>query len=211
MCIRDRFCLEGEWTRRSLVLLGDSTQAKTPVAYALAKVMSLCHATPPERGERYLLSTSQLDSLRFSTNLLHEGVPVVLDEFTMRLARAGRGGRLTEDDIKDLLTVYAPVQVSTRYGDTTLPSAPRLFTSNAATPADWIQGLPEDIEGMSDRNRLLLPAFPKACFKRAAFAVIQTPMVSDDTVKRHWEPALQEASKKARVAWDPMRGSSSAA
>ena len=64
-------------------------------------------------------------------------------------------------------------------------NVPRIFTSNAMTPMEFLANLPTDPWSMSDETRCMLNAEVKAVFKRTCFALVTHSMVPDEVRAEH--------------------------
>ena len=125
------------------------------------------------------------------------------DEWTRKSARNGRGGKVSPDEAKALLTTSPGCCVGTRYSDTLLPDGPKFVTSNALSVSQWCGWLRDDWSSLSDEERTspaMCPPDMSAVFKRCYFAHVTTPLLHTSAVRKHESGSLDEHSKRARLA-----------
>jgi hypothetical protein len=130
----------------ALVLHGMAGSGKTTLAVWICKKIAFCLQEVgsefyQEEVEPYYLRTSTIDALGKVRHDIRGGVPILFDEFTPANFR-GRAA-MSVDELKNLCTVEDTVQLQSRYEELVVPKlVPRIFTTNAATPADWCFGIP---------------------------------------------------------------------
>ena len=144
---------------------------------------------------------STLDSLRYTTSLYREGVAILLDDWSPRHSKNGRGNKPGADELKALFSTTSR-QIYTRFGDTTLPAGPRLTTSNAETLQEWRALLDErHFTEMTDAQRCSgISADAMALYKRLAFATVTAPLLSRGAVEAHDDGTTERATKRAKTA-----------
>ena len=100
---------------------------------------------------------SGLGSLKAVAACMLPGTSVVLDDWTPRLAKDGRGCRMTPDELKNVTDTccYQTTgkQIRTLYGDTVLSVGGRVFTTNATSVEEWWSGLSNRWATYTDAQR----------------------------------------------------------
>ena len=187
------FWLEGGvFATHALLLLGPAQWGKTPLCRAFASVIA---KATQESGRPHFLQSSTLDSLRSVSSSLAEAVPIILDDWT-----ASTASRLSEDQLKHVLTTTGREVLVARYEDVALPQGARIISANSPTLHDWYGSFPQGLWEMSATARQALPANTQALLKRLAVCCLTAPLMQATTAKRHRSEATAiAASKVARV------------
>lgn len=184
---------EGHFMTHSLLILGPAQYGKTPLCRALASVIA--HALQTETQRPFFLQTGTTDSLRTVSLALTESVPLVLDDFT-----AASVARLTIDGLKHLLTCTGREMLEARFDDVALPEGPRIISSNATSPNEWLPLLPATLWTMTPEARIGMDPNALAVLKRMVVCRLSCPVVPQGRAKRHLqERAALGAAKIARL------------
>ena len=176
-------------------MLGRPEFGKTAVSTAIGAHLALRLQTnaPPE--ERFFLKVGQLDALHEARSLLREYVPVVVDDWTP----SADTRRPSPDTVKKITDVTNPSTVQARFKDPTFArSQPRVFSSNASTPAAWLAGLPQDLAATDPASLTRLDPHLLAVLKRCAFCVVSGPMVPEETRAEYAAELKSSAVKRMR-------------
>lgn len=200
-CTLREYIERGLFSEKGLVMLGPARLGKTPAAMSLCRVTS--HAWS-DVSPGYFIMCSTLDSLRLSAPLFQTGCGLLLDDWSPKTSRNGRGQKCSADELKALFST-ASRQISTRYSDTTLPEGPRYITSNACTLDEWCSILPGSVFQMSDAERRdpkCVSADAQAIFKRLYFTFVTTPLLATSPVEEHSTGVREQAAKRARVSME---------
>jgi hypothetical protein len=197
---------EGLFAERSLVIHGLARCAKTPLARAVCAY--LARALQRDSGsEPFYLKVGTADVLRTAMRegLMQEGVPILFDEVT---PAAGRGSRamMSIECVKHMTESADTSTLEGRNSDIVFARLmPKIFTSNAKSPHDWCDDLPEDVLTISvpavlapdgsvlvpavpkrsDDWRLALPANVAAVFKRCFFLHLTGCVIPPHVVAAH--------------------------
>ena len=120
-----------------------------------------------------------------ATGYIKKGVAILFDDIKPSKVRGTRKGS-TLEDLKNLTEVTATSTLHARFKDIVIDeNEPRCFTSNAANPSEWHDGLPGDVFVTSDFVRAGYPAGIKAVFKRTVFAHVQSSIISEEMRNCH--------------------------
>ena len=103
----------------------------------------------------------------------------MFDDIEPSKVRGTRKGS-TLEDLKNLTGVTTTSTLHARFRDIVIDEQePRAFTSNAANPNEWHDGLPADVFITSAAVRAGYTAGVKAVFKRTVFAHVQASIISE--------------------------------
>ena len=208
------FCMDGFYVQYTLVLLGPAGRGKTPLAKALASLLTRTWHEVDGRAATTFIMTSQLDSLRLVADGLPDGSAIVMDEWTPASAPGGRTKKVTPDELKELTNTTGGV-LPTRYGDTPVPPGPRIITSNASSLKLWANLRSQGWRAMSDQQRIALATaegdtLTGPVHKRCLFCWIDRPIVSSDTRADFWGPLRERHAKRMRACMEDLGGTGSA-
>lgn len=194
---------EGEWGFRALVLLGRAGAGKTPAA------MSICRTVTDAWGQTaspgHIIVAATMDSLKYAQSAMIPGTGIILDDWAPATAKNGRGLKVAADELKALLTVNPGRQIYTRWGDTQLPSGPRLVTSNCGSLSSWCAFLRDDWQELSEaqrRDKSCVSADCQAVMKRCMFCFVDDSLISRSTRDSHTAPIRESHAKRAKLSMD---------
>ena len=184
-----------------LVMLGKPKHGKTPAARSLcAELAHILNEDDDDNGDGpYFLKVGTVDSLRKVQSELRSGTPLLFDDVTPSAMRGTRKP-MTIEEVKHITNVDGGESCEGRNNDITIAdNCPRIFTSNASTPTEWCEELPEvrNLKFASDRlsacsdNAL-------AVFKRVAFMQVTVPLISVAAGVAHVD--AKKAAHAAKVA-----------
>jgi len=185
----------------SLVMLGKPKYGKTPAALSLCAELAhiLCEEDDDSGEGPYFLTVGTVDSLRKVQGSLRSGTPLCFDDVTPKAPRGTRKA-MTIEEVKHLTNVTASESCDGRSNDITIPdNCPRVFTSNASTPSEWCDELPEFVNLKSAAHRLAACSDNAlAVFKRVAFMQVSVPLISVAASVAHVD--AKKAAHAAKVA-----------
>ena len=164
----------GRFREYTLVLHGDSNLGKTQLAMTMMCAIAQDIFETPERP--YFLKVETIEGLKeAASGYIKKGVAILFDDIEPSKVRGTRKGS-TLEDLKNLTEVTTTSTLHARFKDIVIDeNEPRCFTSNAANPNEWHDGLPADVFITSAAVRAGYPAGIKAVFKRTVFAHVQPP------------------------------------
>ena len=132
---------------------------------------------------------------------------MLLDDWSPRTAKGGRGSKLTPHELK---TLFAPTQAAagpvlgTRHHETILADGPRLFTSNRCSLNSWRPLLVDNWLQLTPQQRLdprgPIDADGAAIYKRLLFANIVRPIFTKKQQEAHRQPVQESDAKRAKLA-----------
>ena len=119
------------------------------------------------------------------------GVPIIFDEFSPNLPR-GHNPAHTHDELKIMFdpsvgnTISGKGQNGSSTGAITLaPRMPRIITSNASNPHEFLKCLPVDLFSPSFSSTVWMSEHARALLKRLCFAHVRSSLLSADAIAEH--------------------------
>ena len=185
----------GDFLRRSLLIMGPPGQGKTPLSRSIASVVA--RALQEGVAKPFFVQSNTLDSLTQLALSLDQDVPVVLDDWGQESSTSVR--RPSTDGLKALLSTSSRGVLDARCSDLVLPPGPRIITSNAGCLSEWCGLLPRALLSMRPMERLNLSLDSKAVLKRLAFCAVSFPIISRGTSSsQEADPSTEERASKVR-------------
>ena len=177
-----------------IVLGGDRTTGWGKTQFAMRFITSVAMGMSKARGETISpLFVKTLDILREAKSEMAAGSPILFDE--VRFADVVQVQYLSEDSLKALLDVRAGGNIHLRNNDATfVPNQVRMWTSNAETLDDFMQGSSRKIfrgESIPDtvRRRAWLCIVNKRLLKASAVVDLKQASAASSS---NYNKALQE-------------------
>ena len=144
------------------MLHGDSNLGKTQLAMTMMCAIAQDIFETPERP--YFLKVETIEGLKeAASGYIKKGVAILFDDIEPSKVRGTRKGS-TLEDLKNLTEVTTTSTLHARFKDIVIDeNEPRCFTSNAANPSEWHEGLPADVFVTSDFSVLATPPASRLC------------------------------------------------
>ena len=163
----------------TLILHGDSNLGKTQLAMSM--LCATAESIYEMQDRPYFLKVETIEGLKeAASGYIKRGVAILFDDIEPSKMRGTRKGS-TLEDLKHLCEVGTTSTLHARFRDIVIDeNEPRCFTSNAANPNEWHDGLPSDVFLTSDVLRRSYSAGIKAVFKRTVFAHVQHSIISEE-------------------------------
>ena len=187
-----RECAVQDWLREfhlrhTLVIIGDAGLGKSPLALAVAACVAQLHVETNAKGRFH--KVSQVEQL--PRDELVTGVPIILDEFSPNLPR-GHNPAHTIDELKIIFDVPNGGAISGKgsNGRNTgiiefAALQPRIVTSNAVDPQQFVSILPVNLFMMAPHEIGLVHPDARAIMKRVCFFHVQTNLMSVDVIEEY--------------------------
>ena len=201
------FLKKGLFIKFSVVLLGPPRTGKTPAAESMAALMAnaLQYDELDEMKTCYYLKVGTVESLKKVGSQLVAGVPLVFDDITPSEKRGTRAS-MSWNELKHLTYITKGSEGSealdARNDDITLPpDCPRVFTSNALTPCDWMSGMvdvstlsPSGVEAALHNNSENVES--AAIYKRCVFAYVPECLIPREKRRVYEGDCINSAASK---------------
>ena len=196
------FMYEGHASQWSLVLHGLAGMGKTPLAKLICCFLSKGMQESLDESSRYYVMAGTVDGLRHMHGQLVVGTAILLDDVTAG-GKQGSRAPITLEQLKHLTNIVGHETLSARYDDLSIPDeCTRVFTTNAQSPHEWCNCLPNDIYTLSSAQRKEACSVDAvAILKRVAFCKIDEMVVSQSSRNAFWKDRKDgHRSKMSRIA-----------